>query len=705
MSEMTTLSESLDLALQHHQAGRLPEAEALYRQILEAQPDNPHALHLLGVIAHQVGQHDAAIQLITRAIALNPAVAEYHNNLGEAYRALGKPEEAEAQYRLALARKPAYAEAHNNLGAALQEQGRLDEAMVQYREALARNPAHAEAHSNLGAALQAQGKFVEAVAQYRQALVVKPSCVEAFNNLGNLLKDQGRLDEAMECYQQALALRPGSSEIYSNLGVAFMQQGRPDEAAAHFRQALAIRPQDGLKIKLATLLPVIVMSPEDIPLIRHTLESYIDALMRENPTVSDPVKEVSQTTFYLAYHGYNVRELQMKVAQLYERACPSLLYTAPHCAATRRVARTGKTGKMGKKVKVGFVSKHLCNHSIGRTFRGVLAQLPRRKFCVYAVFAPPVADDEIATFIRQKADKTVVLSGNLKVDRERLAAEEMDILCYLDVGMEAYTYFLAFSRLAPVQCVTFGHPVTTGIRNMDYFISTEDFEPEGAEAHYSERLIRMKAPIAYYYKPDCPPLPKSKRDFGFGEDEHLYICPQTLFKFHPEFDAILSGILDADPRARIVLKRSNEQHWATLLLQRFSRTMPQALNRVTMLPPQSLADYLNLIAVSEVMLDTIHFGGFNTSLDAFSVGTPVVTLPGEFQRSRHTLAFYGQMGFRDCVADSPSDYVRIAVRLGTDAPYRKKIKTKILATCNRLFEDRHVIKEYERVFLEMIERA
>jgi predicted O-linked N-acetylglucosamine transferase (SPINDLY family) len=130
--------------------------------------------------------------------------------------------------------------------------------------------------------------------------------------------------------------------------------------------------------------------------------------------------------------------------------------------------------------------------------------------------------------------------------------------------------------------------------------------------------------------------------------------------------------------------------------------MPQAMNRVTILPPQSGSDYLNLIAVAEVMLDTIHFGGYNTSLDAFAVGTPVVTLPGEFQRSRHTQAFYREMGFLDCVADSPARYVELAVRLGTDSAYRKAVKAKILARREVLYENMDVVREYERVFLQMV---
>jgi predicted O-linked N-acetylglucosamine transferase (SPINDLY family) len=256
-----------------------------------------------------------------------------------------------------------------------------------------------------------------------------------------------------------------------------------------------------------------------------------------------------------------------------------------------------------------------------------------------------------------------------------------------------------------VQCSSFGHPVTSGIRNIDYFISTENWEPENGDEHYSERLIRLKSPIAYYSKPAVPHLLKTRSQFGLADAEHIYICPQALFKFHPDFDGILAGILHADPLARLLLVNGVDAHWTELLVQRFKRTMPKVAHRVTVMMPQPGSDFINLIAVSDVMLDTIHFGGYTTNLEAFAVGTPVVTWPGAFQRGRHTLAFYKEMGFLDCVAGTPLEYISIAVRLGTDSMYRQAIKDKILANNHVLYEDMNVVREYEKFFVAAVEVA
>jgi tetratricopeptide (TPR) repeat protein len=237
---MTTTSEALAVAVQHHQAGRLPAAEQIYRQILAVEPNQADAVHLLGVIAHQVGKHAIAVEYIGRAIELMGNEAHLHNNLGEAYRALRRLTEAVACYRRALELKPDYAEAHNNLGAALKDQGKLDEAIVCHRRALQLKPDFAEAHNNLGNVLKDQGKLDEAVANYRRSLELKPDNAEANINLGNVLKDQGMVDEAVICYHRALRLRPNFAEAHNSLGNALCEQRKPDAAIACYRRTLEL---------------------------------------------------------------------------------------------------------------------------------------------------------------------------------------------------------------------------------------------------------------------------------------------------------------------------------------------------------------------------------------------------------------------------------------------------------------------------------
>jgi len=236
-----TIQQAFDLAMRHHQSGRLHEAEPLYRQILTQHPDHFNALHLLGVIAHQVGRHDAAVDLIRRAITLKPDFPEAYFNLGTVLEDMGHTDQAIAAYLQAIAAKPDYAEAHCNLGIALQAKGHLDQAIAAYRQAIRLKPRFPEAHNNLGNALKEKGQWDQAIAACRQAIALRPNYADAYYNLGNALNANGCGDEAINAYRQAVNLKPNYAAAYSNLGNALKDKGHLEEAATAYRQAIAIK--------------------------------------------------------------------------------------------------------------------------------------------------------------------------------------------------------------------------------------------------------------------------------------------------------------------------------------------------------------------------------------------------------------------------------------------------------------------------------
>jgi tetratricopeptide (TPR) repeat protein len=236
------IQQALDLAVQHHRAGRLQEAEGIYRQILAREPNHTDALHFLGLIAHQLGRNETAVDLISRSLALNPNVPEAHCNLGCALHDMGRREEAVAAYLQAIALKPDYPEAHYNLGIALKNKGDIDAAVAAYRQAIALKPDHAAAYFNLGIALTDSGKIDQAIAAYGQAIALRPNYVEAISNLGNIFYSQGRSNEAVAAHRQAVALRPDRAAPLNNLANALQGIGQLDEAVAAYRRAIALEP-------------------------------------------------------------------------------------------------------------------------------------------------------------------------------------------------------------------------------------------------------------------------------------------------------------------------------------------------------------------------------------------------------------------------------------------------------------------------------
>ena len=385
----------------------------------------------------------------------------------------------------------------------------------------------------------------------------------------------------------------------------------------------------------------------------------------------------------------NDRDLNRQVAKLYD--------------APREKAVAGSRARRlpGGKIRVGFISRHFKMHTIGLLMRGLIAQLSRDKFAV-TVLSIGGQTDFLAEWIRQHADSFVELPFHLPSARRIIAEHAFDVLFYTDIGMDTTTYSLAFSRLAPVQCVTWGHPVTTGVDTIDYFISSQQLECGPSEDQYTEKLVRLKTLPIYYYRPEAPVPLKDRASFGLPMAGTLYACPQSPFKLHPEFDEILGGILRQDPDGQLVLSHKPQTRGEQLLRQRFATTMPDVLDRIHFVPSLDYFRFLNLNAIADVLLDPIHFGGGNTSYEGLAVGVPIVTLPSNMLRGRITYALYHQMGVMDCVVDSAKEYVDLAVKLGTDAEHRAAMSAKIKAACGVLFENSDGVRELERFFEEAV---
>lgn len=678
--------------------GRHEEAVEAYRAALRVKPDLVDALVLLGIAWRNLRRHDEAIAVYQRATRMQPACAEAHANCGIAYQETGRLAEAVTSYEHALRLRPGLREVRNNLGLALGQSGQWQAALRVFESLNEQSPDYAEGFVNTGLALKELQRLPEAIACFRRAIALKPSIAEAHANLGNALRESGDLPGSIASLRMAIEANPRLAAGHSGLGMAFEHQGLTAEAIACHARALEQCRDDGLRIRRALALPIVPQSLEEIRFWRERLASEVRALAGEPLNVRDPAEEVATTTFFLSYHGQDNRALQENVARLHAQACPSLLWQSPHCARWR--------GPQAK-IRIGFISKHFRNHSIGKTSKGLMAMLDRSRFEVSALFLSPLKDDETARFIRGNSDRSAVLPARLAEARQAIADLELDILFYQDIGMEPFTYFLAFSRLAPVQCVSFGHPETTGIGNMDAFISSALFEAPGAQDHYSERLELLPdaGTLAYYYRPQPAGPARGRADFGLPADAHLYICPQTLFKLHPDFDGMLAQILDADPLARLLLLEAREPNWGMLMRRRLTASLGGGMDRVDFLAHQTPEDFIRLIGACDVMLDTPHFNGMNTSLEAFSTGTPVVTLPMQFQRSRHTHAMYRRMGLEDCIARDAADYVSIALRLGTDADWNRQVRAQIRERCAVLYEDTGTVRDFEACFERLVARA
>ncbi|QEM68384.1 hypothetical protein FO488_09535 [Geobacter sp. FeAm09] len=535
----------------------------------------------------------------------------------------------------------------------------------------------------------------DAVACYAALLEEEPGLTDAWLELGNLLKRTKQYDLALSCFRHVMGMAPDLAEPHLRCAEIHEDRGQLAEARRAYGQALERSRDFGSAVQAATLLPVIPAGGDEIEAARADILRNLQGIDPAQWSAGNPLHH-GRVFFYLAYHGYNDRQFQERLAALYLQAYPDLAWVAPHCATRRARAGDGR-------VRIAFVSRFFHNHTIAKLNRGLIEHLSRRHFEVHVFHLGP--RDWMSDLIERSADHFTCCTGDLATLRGTIASWAPDVVYYTDIGMEPLTYFLAFARLAPFQCATWGHPVTTGIPAVDCFISHELCEMGSPREQYTERLFclgRDRA-LAYYYRPMLPIMNKGRADFRLPADGHVYACPQSIYKIHPEFDAIVAGILAGDPKGHIVFIQGSIPEHEHLLRQRLARLIPDQDERIIFVPRMGEEDYLNLIAVSDVLLDPIHFGGGNSSAEAFAVGVPIVTLPSPYLRGRLTYAWYRRMGFMDCVADSPREYVSIAVRLGTDEAYRAFARDMICRLGPRIFEDMGVIRETETFLLKMVE--
>jgi protein O-GlcNAc transferase len=718
-------------------AGRFEEADRLLTTHLQRATDDAEAWVLLAMLCLQRRHALGAVAAAASATRLSPDHGDAWYTLGRAHRLNGTSKAAEDCYRRALVLAPEHPDILTSLGVLERARGNTQAAVDLYRRALAGAPNHAEAANNLGNALAALGASAEArvlheqsrpqlaarLAQVRieaeallaagkaqdaralwsEALRLAPHDPDAWLLASKLDAALGRDQTSLECAEEAVRLDPRSlsaNDLARNICVA---AGLMERALEYSERVIALSGSANALMTRQLLLPCIQQSWETIHASRARYARGLEEALGCDTALEEPGSVAGQqsflvsshTSFYLAYHGLNNRELQIELARLYRKRMPGITTHAPHCTRERR--RAGR-------LRIGFISRFLCRHSIGATARGLIDKLSRELFEVYALRITPTVDDEVTAAIRAGADQTVDLPMDLDAARRRIAELELDVLFYQDIGMEPRSYLLACARLARVQCVSFGHPDTTGIANMDYFVSNDLFETPGAGAHYSEQLylLRDLPTLAYYYKPRPPAAPAPRGRFGLSETCTLYVCPQTLFKLHPDFDPLIEGILSRDPRGIVILIEGGFKAWSEALRKRFQRTLPHCADRVIFVPRMSHSHYLELLMAADVILDSVHFNGMNTSLEALALGKPVVTLPTGLQRGRHTQGMYRKMDLLDLIADCADRYVELAVRLGTDRDYARAMSARIADRNHVLYEDARVVREFERFFADTV---
>ncbi|ETV91270.1 hypothetical protein, variant 1 [Aphanomyces invadans] len=503
-------------------------------------------------------------------------------------------------------------------------------------------------------------------------------------------------------------------ETYTLVGVFLDELGAFNSSLVHFTLGHHLcGPASGLHIRAATAIPIVFDSDDDMHVFLAEFASRVGRLNRTgvDADVAGNIRAehaaylkwtITPPTMFVGYQGVDVAHLQVAVASMYQRLYPSLArpleMPPPPPLDTRQT-----------KIKVGFVSSWFRVHSVGKLIQRVIETIDRNQFHVVVLaathffphdtVATSTTTDAITRAIQEAADAFVVLPASQDMAMHMILQEALDVLVYPEIGMDAWMYFLAHRRLAPIQCMFWGHPITTGLPSIDYFIASEFFFADFFESNdgrrmdemhggatYTEQLVLFSDLSTYFSKPRAlPPVDDAvaasmRATLHLPASGRIYLCPQTLMKLHVAFDQAILGLLKLDTDGHVVLLYSPKQLlWKDKVHRRLGRTLGNRLvRRVLFVATLPHDKFMQLLAIADVMIDPFPFGGGVTTLDAFAAGLPVVTLPSRQSVLQLTAGFYRYLSLSThLIASNLDEFVAHAVAIATNSTLKLALQQTI----------------------------
>ncbi len=741
---------AVSAAAEHHRAGRLADAAALYRSVLHRQPDNLDAMQGLAVVCHQQGRLEDALALFRRVIALDPnsRVADRHLGrlleergdltgaaicYGRAARlrpldataqadfartlaAQGAVTKAIAHYQRAVALAPDEVWTHTALGNALLRQGALSEASASYERALAISPDLAEAHSNLGEAMRQLGRLPEAAVACERALALRPELAEAHNNLGNVLREEGRLEPAISHYEQALRLKRDWAEVHNNLAIALQEQGRTAEAIEHYERALSFKPdlaevRQNLGLALAqsgraadaiaAIKRALALKPDYPEAVvqlahlntelcdwrrRETESARVLSVMRRHPGIVPP---------------FNLQAQQSTPAE--QLLCAQQWST--RIARGRSLISAHDRPHSPRRIRLGYLSADFRDHPAAYAIAEVIERHDRTRFDVLGYSYGP--DDRSA--LRQRFEAGFDRFTDLRAvgsdeAAQRINGDGVDVL----IDLTGYTRLgrprILVSRPAPIQVNFLGFLGTMGADFVDYIIVDQFIAPSSQQPFYSEKLVHLgggwwPGEIRWQIAEEA----RSRTTYGLPDDAFVFCCFNTSYKITPPMFNVWMRVLRAVGHGLLWLGTADSVIRDNL--RREAARCGVNPERLVFAPREPMADYLARHRRADLFLDTLPYNAVGTAYHALLAGLPVLTCAGQTFAGRTAGAILRAAGLSELVTLSLKEYERLAVRLAREPGLLTDIRGRLARARSNaaLFDSNRAVRELEAAFTRMWE--
>lgn len=576
-------------------------------------------------------------------------------------------------------------------GIAQHRAGALENAEARYLEVLNLHPHNPFALNAMGALAFDRGQTTQALNYYNQAAKADPSLVLSYQNMAKLFLSIAQYDKAEICYRQALKIDPNNYDIARLLAKTLARQDKCSEADTML-DAIAAKRSESLPMRLERLhtVPHIWPNIQAIANWRSQCMATLDTL---------PILDIAQhlDELYYCNAGIDSRILCHGLDNLVFRTRYAKQFTCSLPVEFR--SNDGEKKRIG--IHVSMNHENVCL----KILSGMLERWEYEDIQLF-VICQLSGREKFRKVIRNPRIGYIVVPEDLRDTVKTVRDAALDMVYYWEIGSNSANYILPMIRLAPVQCTSWGSVETTGLPQIDWFASSVPQEGDNPQRYYSENLYMLEHIPAFLRKPPQSLYTTfSRSDFGMTDHMHAYVLPHHLWKLHPDVDAAVAQVLARDSHAHMFfvegVVRALTARYRERLLTRIDSTHA---DRIHFIPYQDYPGYLSLLASADVVLDTLHYSGGQTSMEAFGAGTPVVTLPGTHMRGRSTHACYRVMGLETAgaVANDISDYVEKALAIGTEKQIRQTLKERILSQNSILYENMAMIDDHASFFRYII---
>ena len=679
--------------LSYHRHGDLTNASLHYQGVLELEPRHAGALHSLGIIALAQEDHSLAISYFEKALAICDSKAVYWNNYGVALLEIRRFVEAENAFEKAISLNENYVDGWSNLGRAQIEQKRYVNANKSLRNAIRLAPDHPEVHLHLIDYFLATHQENEAILLCRHLLKKRDATIRTKIRLGESLLQLERHEEALPVFEELHQSLPDHVEILRGLGQIYAELHQPAQSRATIQKIATLRMSHPLASwQHLSYCPTVFDETEDVETYWKSLHHELDILLEKQVTFDWRTAATNAVlpSFHLAHHGKCCRDIREKFATIYKQ---SFLHERPIFIPKA-------------KIRVGFFSSPGNEDGLLRGTAGIIQQLDPQRFESF-VFCFAASQERCRHILPDERICIVSLPRHFENASQIVRQTGCDIIYYWKVEPGTWNPFFAMTRPAPIQCTSWGTLGTSGFDAIDYYLTSPLMEPENVVvlSHYTER-VEVLATFPMFEPRGRMPNSVSRNEFGLPQNGAIYFCPHRISKYHPSFDVLLKQILERDTNGYLVLKvHSHESTAAKQLKRRMTKHLGESLmRRVIFLGQLPHEQYRRLFSLATAVLDSPVFTGGYTAYDAFSMGIPMVTMPGEIGVQTFTSGFYRKLSMPEMITRSPEQYVESAVKLGTDRDFRENVSRGILSRCDVLFEEGLAVREFERFFEKAVQK-